>query len=187
MESFGSLKNRTVSALIYSLGGLMTRGGLEFIFGIILARLLLPKDYGLLGMIMVFIAVSQIFIDSGMTAALIREQEVSNEDYSTVFYYNLLVSLLLYFLLFISAGAISTFFREPKLVLIIRVAGLNLIIGAFGLIQRTILVRNLDFKTQTIVEVIASVLSGALAILAASKNYGVWALIIKLLSMQFFT
>lgn len=187
MESFGSLKNRTLSALIYSLGGLMTRGGLEFIFGIILARLLLPKDYGLLGMIMIFIAVSQIFVDSGMTAALIREQEVSNEDYSTVFYYNLLVSLLLYFLLFMSADAISTFFREPKLVLIVRVAGLNLIIGAFGLIQRTILVRNLDFKTQTIVEVIASVLSGVLAILAASKNYGVWALIIKLLSMQFFT
>ncbi len=187
MKEIDLLKNKTISALIYSLGGLFTRGGLEFIFGIILARLLLPKDYGLLGMIMIFIAISQIFIDSGMTAALIREKEVSNEDYSTVFYYNLLVSLLTYYLLFVSAGAISTFFREPKLVLIVRVAGLNLIIGAFGLIQRTILVRNLDFKTQTIVEVIASVLSGVLAIFAALHNYGVWALVVKLLSMQFFT
>ena len=182
-----SLKDKTVSALFYSFGSFIANSGIQFVIGIILARLLLPKDYGLLGMIMVFIAISQTFIDGGMTTALIREKEVSNEDYSTVFYYNLLLAIVMYALLFISANAISLFFREPLLVVIIRVAGLNLIIGSFGLIQRTILVRKLDFKTQTKIEVIASVSSGALAIYLAYHGYGVWALVIKLITMQIIT
>lgn len=187
MKERDSLKDKTVSALIYSFGGFIANNGIRFVLGIILARLLLPQDYGLLGMIMVFIAISQIFIDGGMTTALIREKEVSNEDYSTVFYYNLLLAIVMYALLFISANAISLFFREPLLVVIIRVAGLNLIIGSFGLIQRTMLVRKLDFKTQTKIEVIASVSSGALAIYLAYHGYGVWALVIQLLFMQIIT
>lgn len=187
MNEADSLKTKTVSALFYSFGGFVANSGIQFIIGIILARLLLPQDYGLLGMIMVFIAISQTFIDGGMTTALIREKEVSKEDYSTVFYYNLMLAIVMYALLFISANAISLFFREPLLVVIIRVAGLNLIIGSFGLIQRTILVRKLDFKTQTKIEVIASVLSGALAIYLAYHGYGVWALVIKLITMQIIT
>lgn len=187
MNEADSLKNKTVSALFYSFGGFVANSGIQFVLGIILARLLLPEDYGLLGMVMVFIAISQIFIDSGMTTALIREKEVSEEDYSTVFYYNLMLAIVMYALLFISANAISLFFREPLLVVIIRVVGLNLIIISIGLIQRTIMVRKLDFKTQTKIGVIASVLSGALAIYLAYHGYGVWALVIKLLSMQIIT
>ena len=184
MNETDSLKNKTVSALFYSFGGFIANSGIQFILGIILARLLLPEDYGILGMIMVFIAMSQIFIDSGMTTALIREKEISKEDYSTVFYYNLMMAIVMYALLFISANSISIFFREPILVMIIRVIGLNLIIISFGLIQRTIMVRKLDFKTQTKIEVIASVLSGALAIYLAYHGFGVWSLVIKLLSAQ---
>ena len=187
MRERDSLKDKTVSALFYSFGGFIANSGIQFVLGIILARLLLPQDYGLLGMIMVFIAISQTFVESGMTTALIREKEASQEDYSTVFYYNLMLAMVMYALLFISANAISLFFREPLLVVIIRVAGLNLIISSFGLIQRTILVKKLDFKTQTKIEVIASVLSGALAIYFAYHGYGVWALVIKLLSMQIIT
>lgn len=187
MKEENSIKDKTVSALLYSISSFLAKSGIEFIFGIILARLLLPQDYGLLGMVMVFIAISQIFIDGGMTTALIREKEVSNEDYSTVFYYNFLLAIGMYFFLFISADTISLFFKETSLVLIIRVVGLNLIICSFGLIQRTILVRNLDFKTQAKIEVIASILSGALAIYLAYYGYGVWALVIKILTMQLIT
>jgi O-antigen/teichoic acid export membrane protein len=181
------LKRKTISALIYSFGGFIGKSGIEFILGVILARLLLPQDYGLLGMIMVFIGISQKFVDSGMTTALVREKKVNDEDYSTVFYYNLLVAVVLYFILYMLATRISLFFNEPLLVSIIRVAGLNLIISSFGLIQRTMLVRKLDFRLQTFIELIASAISGIIAIYFAHKGYGVWALIIKMLSMQVIT
>ncbi|WP_313163907.1 lipopolysaccharide biosynthesis protein [Sedimentibacter sp.] len=178
------LRRKTISALIYSFGGFIGKSAIEFIIGIVLARLLLPQDYGLLGMIMIFISISQNFVDSGMTTALVREKKVSNEDYSTVFYYNLFVAIVLYTLLYISATHISVFFREPLLVSIVRVAGLNLIISSFGLIQRTILVRTLNFRLQTLIELVASVVSGIIAVYFANMGYGVWALVIKMLLTQ---
>lgn len=179
-----TFKKKTISAFIYSFGGFIASTGIQFILNIVLARLLLPTDYGLIGMITIFIAVSQIFIDSGMTQALIREKDLTQEDLSTVFYYNLLLSIISYGILFASAYIISDFFREPLLVQIIRVSGLNLIIGAFGLIQRTMLTRQLNFKAQTIIDVISSIISGALAIALAYHSFGVWALVVQTLSKQ---
>ncbi|KUO58035.1 MAG: lipopolysaccharide biosynthesis protein [Gracilibacter sp. BRH_c7a] len=179
-----SLKNKTISALFYSFSGFIAQSGVQFVFAIILARLLLPQDYGILGMTIIFLAISQIFIDGGMTTALIREKEVSEEDYSTVFYYNFAIAVIIYCILFISAPAISNFFREPILLVIIRVLSLNIIIGSIGLIQRTILVRKLNFKTQTKIDVIALVLAGILAIILAYNGFGVWSLVINGLAKQ---
>jgi O-antigen/teichoic acid export membrane protein len=146
---------------------------------------LLPKDFGIIGMITIFIAVSQSIVDSGFGNALIREKNTTQEDYSTVFFFNLLTSVVLYFILFFSSPVIANFFLEPKLILIIKVLGLILIINSFGLIQKTILTKKIDFKTQTKVVLISSVISGVVAIVFAYLGFGVWSLIFRNLIMQF--
>lgn len=152
---------------------------------VILARLLLVEDFGLIGMITIFIAISTSFIDSGFSQALIREQEAKQEDFSTVFYFNLAMACGLYIILFFSAHLISDFFKEPRLIAILRVLSLVLIINSFGIIQRVMLVRRIDFKTQTKISIIASISSGAVAIVLAYFGFGVWSLVIRNLTMQF--
>lgn len=177
MKETISLRDKTVSAMLYSFGGFVANSGIQFVISIVLARLLLPKDFGVIGMITVFIAISQVLIDGGMIQALIREKNVTQADYSTVFYYNLLVASAMYGLLFISSRNISNFFREPILEYIVPVVGLGIIISSLGLIQRTMLIRNLDFKTQSKIDVIAAFASGSCAVVFAFFGYGVWSLV----------
>lgn len=184
MQEQSILKKKTILGLFWSFSDLIANQGIQFIIQVILARLLVPKDFGIIGMITVFIAISQSFIDSGFTNALIREKKPSQEDYSTVFYFNLFMAVLMYILLFFSAGAISRFFKEPQLIAILRILALVLIINSFGLIQRTMLTKNINFKTQTKISVISSIISGIIAVIFAYMGFGVWSLVIKTLSMQ---
>lgn len=179
------LIKKTISGLIWSSLELIASQGIKFVIQIFLARLLLPEDFGIIGMITIFIAISQSIVDSGFKNALIREKNSTQEDYSTVFFFNLLLAIFLYLLLFFFSPAISDFFEEPKLLLILRILSLVIIINAVGLIQRTILVKKIDFKLQTKIGVISSVISGAVAIFLAYWGYGVWSLVIQTLSMQF--
>jgi len=110
-----NLKQKTVSGLTWSFIDNFAKLGITFIVGIILARLLEPREFGLIGMTTIFIAISQSFIDSGFTQALIRKQDCTQADYSTVFFFNLGAGILFYFILFFFAGAISVFFDEPQL------------------------------------------------------------------------
>src|SRR5690554_972979 len=126
-----SLKQKTVSGLIWSFVDTMAGQGISLIVGIILARLLSPREFGLIGMITVFIAVSESFINSGFSSALIRKKDCTDTDYSTVFYFNLAAGAIFYLLLFISAPAISGFFNEPELKAILQVMGIILIIDSF--------------------------------------------------------
>lgn len=182
---FKEVKNKTIKGLFWSFSDLIANQGIQFIIQVILARHLVPKDFGIIGMIMVFIAISQSFIDSGFTSALIREKKPSQEDYSTVFYFNLCMAVLMYIVLFFAAGAISNFFKEPQLVAILRVLAIVIIINAFGLIQGTMLTKNINFKTQTKISVISSILSGIIAIIFAYLGYGVWSLVIRAIAIQF--
>lgn len=179
-----SLKDKTVSGLLWSFADNSVNLGISFIVGIILARLLDPRDFGLIGMLTIFIAVSQSFINSGFSQALIRKKDPSPEDYSTVFYFNMGIGLACFLILFFCSGLISQFFKEPQLKPLIQVLGLSLIINAFTLIQRTILTKNINFKLQTKISVIASVLSGVIGILMALTGYGVWSLVIKMIIMN---
>lgn len=181
-----SLKQKTVKSVIWSIGGQFAKHGTQFILQIILARLLLPEDFGKIGMILVFILISNIMIDSGFSQALIREQKVDQADYSTVFYFNLAVSFFLYGILYVSAPSISVFFNESQLVPLLRVLSLCLIINALSIIQRTLLTKNIDFKTQTKIVIISGLLSGAIAIISALLGLGVWSLVIKTVSLQLF-
>lgn len=184
MQEKSTLKKKTIYGLFWSFSDLIANQGIQFVILVILARLLVPEDFGIIGMITVFIAISQSFIDSGFTNALIREKEPSQEDYSTVFYFNLAMAVLMYIVLFSSAGSISRFFKEPQLISILRVLAIVLIINSFGLIQRTMLTKSINFKTQTKISVISSILSGIIAIIFAYRGFGVWSLVIKTLTMQ---
>ncbi len=161
-----------------------TQKGITFIIGIILARLLLPSEFGLIGMISIFIAISASFINSGFGAALIRKKECTDKDYSTVFYYNLAVGILFYWVMFFSAPAISRFFNEPQLIGLVQVMGVVLIIDSFTIIQSTILTKRIDFKLQTKISVIASIVSGAVGILLAFRGFGVWSLVFRQISQR---
>jgi teichuronic acid exporter len=152
-----------------------------------MARLLSPREFGLIGIVTIFLALSQSFIDSGFTQALIRKKNCSQADFSTVFYFNLAVSILLYFLLFCSAELISRFFNEPQLKLIVQVVGLGLIINAFSIVQRARLTKRIDFKLQTKITILASLVSGVTGIIMAFSGYGVWSLVLKSLTGFVFT
>ncbi|MBA2860457.1 lipopolysaccharide biosynthesis protein [Methanococcus maripaludis] len=185
MEEKTNLKKKTISGLFWSFANVVANQGIQFIIQIFLARLLLPSDFGIIGMITVFIAVSQSIVDSGFSNALIREKNSTQEDYSTVFYFNLVMSLFLYILLYVLAVPISDFFNEPKIVSILRVLSLVIIINSFGLIQRTILTKQINFKIQTKISVISSILSGIVAVFFAYSGFGIWSLVIGTLGLNF--
>jgi O-antigen/teichoic acid export membrane protein len=118
-----SLKAKTVNGILWSIIENFVSKGLLFVIGVILARLLSPTEFGLIGMITVFIAISQSLVDAGFSQALIRKSEIFEKDYSTVFIFNLVISLLIYAILYLSSPVISEFFNEPKLILLIKVLG----------------------------------------------------------------
>ena len=176
-----TLKEKTISGLTWSFIDNFSMHGITFVVGIILARLLTPREFGLIGMTTIFIAISQSFVNSGFSQALIRKKDCTQTDYSTVFYFNLVTAVFFYAVLYFSSGAISRFFDEPQLKLIVQVLGLGLIINAFTIIQRTRLTKRIDFKLQTKISVVAVIISGIVGIFLAMNGYGVWSLVIKTL------
>ena len=179
-----TLKDKTVRGVRWSLIDNVASSGISFLVGIVLARILSPAEFGILGMIAVFIAISNSIVDSGFSSALIRKTDANDLDYNTVFYFNLLIGIILYAVLFFCAPAISSFFHEPVLIPVTRVIGTVLIINAFSIIQRTLLEKRVNFKTQAKISLIASVVSGILGIGMAMKGFGVWSLVGQQVSKQ---
>ena len=180
-----SLKNKTVKGASWSFIDSIAGQGITFLVGLVLARLLSPEEYGLIGIISIFIAVFNSIVDSGFSNALIRKNDAKDIDYNTVFITNLVLSIVLFGVLFVSAPAISSFFNQPQLILLLRVMGSIVIINAFAIIQRTILVKKVDFKTQTKVSLISSISSGVVGIGMALSGLGVWSLVGQQISRQF--
>lgn len=172
-----SLKSKTLHGVGWSALQSVLNYGISFVVGIVLARLLDPSEYGLIGMAFIFITLSQTIVDSGLSNSLIRKTAATDEDFQTVFSVNLGLSLLMYGVLYASAGLIANFFAEPRLIAIVRVLSIVVIINAFAQIQRTILTKRIDFKSQTKVALLAAIISGAVGIAMAYQGYGVWALI----------
>lgn len=179
-----SLKQKTVKGVGWSFADNIANSGITFLVGLVLANILTPEEYGIMAMVTIFIAVSNSIVDSGFSNALIRKINIRSVDYNTVFYFNLIVSIFLYLILYVSAPAISVFFKEPVLVDVMRVIGWILIINALAIIPRTIFVRNINFKAQTKVSLIASVSSGVIGIGMALAGWGVWSLVGQQLSRQ---
>lgn len=177
-----SLKQKTIKGVSWSFVEQVLTRGANFIIGIILARLLTPTDYGLVGMLAIFIAIAQLFIDGGLTSALIRQKAPSNEDFSTVYIVNMTLSVVFYFLLFFSAPLIADFYSQPLLTPLMRVVAISLVIGPLASVQNTLLTIRVDFKTKTIISTINALVSGAVGIYCAYNGMGPWALIAQTLT-----
>lgn len=182
-----SLKNKTVKGMGWSALENVTRVGVTFVVSIILARLLSPEEYGLIGILTIFIAIFNAIVDSGFSNALIRKQDATDTDYSTVFYTNLLLSIVLAAVFFFCAKPISVFFERPELVSLTQVMSCIVIINALSLVQRVRTTKAIDFKTQTKITIISSIGSGVIGIAMAYMGYGVWALVGQQISNQLFT
>lgn len=172
-----SLKNKAAKGVLWSSIERFSVQGVQFLVLLIIARILDPKDFGLVGMLAFFLAVTQSLIDSGFSQALIRKQDRTELDNNTVFYFNIIVSILLYFLLFAIAPWVADFYKEPQLVNLMRVLCLIVVINSFAVVQRAIYTAKLDFKTQAKASFIAALISGAIGVWMAMNEYGVWTLV----------
>lgn len=173
------LKGKTVKGVAWSaverFSTLFTQVGVN----IILARILMPEDFGMIAILAVFIQFSQAFIDSGFTNALIQRKNRTNVDFCTVFYFNFVVACLLYVILYISAPWIAEFYNMPALTKVTRILGINLVIGALASVHRTKLSIDLRFKVQSIISFLSVIVSGLISILMAYNKFGIWALVFQ--------
>lgn len=168
-----------IGALTWSSVNIFGVQFLQLFIGIILARVLMPEDFGIIGILFVFTSISGVLIDGGFAQGLIRKKDTTNKDFSTVFFLNLLVSVILYGLLYLSAPLIADFFAQPALVTYSRVLFIIILIFPFYLIQQTQLFKKLQYKTIAIVNIISVGVSGTIAIVLAFRDFGVWALVIQ--------
>jgi len=174
-----SLKQKTISGIIWS--GVQKFGSLaiSFLANIVLARLLSPEDFGCIGMLYIFIVVSQTFIDGGFGAALVQKKNPSEEDYSTIFYWNIIAAVLIYGVLYLSAPAIAGFYRIPLLCDVLRVQGLSLIISSTYIVQANRLIKHLKFKLYSQITIVAVLVGTVVGIGLAYYGWGVWSLVVK--------
>lgn len=176
-----SLKKKSIKGLFWSSVDIISSNGVTFITGLILARILSPSEFGLLGLVTVIMALANTFIDGGFSVALIRKVNCSKEEYCSVFYFNLFMSLLFYLSIFLGAPFISDYFNEPQLLSVIRIFSIILIIDALSIVHRVTIIRNINFKLQTKISLLSSIISSAAGILLALNGYGVWSLVFQVM------
>ena len=176
------LKDKTIKAIGWTSIEKISFNLVKFVIGIILARLLMPSDYGLVGMLSIFIGIAMVLVDSGFGNALIQKKQPQDIDYSTIFLFNIFIGVVGYLIIFFSARAIANFYDSPQLFTITRVFGLIVLINALSVIPITYLKKHLDFKLQTKISVLSVIVSGIIGIAMAYKGFGVWALIFQTLS-----
>lgn len=172
-----SLKKKTVKGVVWTSLNQFLNMGLGFVIGVILARLLSPSDYGLLAMIGVFNAIAFAFLDSGFGSALVRKPNLTEDDTTTAFYFNLMAGVILFGVLWLIAPWVAAFYDKPILTPLVRAEGSLLIVSAFKIVQNTQLSRALNFKAKTIIRVVASIGGGITGIIGAYSGLGVWALV----------
>ena len=181
-----SLKQKTANALAWTLADKFGQQLLAFGVGLVLARFYLsPDDYGLVGVIAIFMALGGILLDSGFSNALVRKKNVTQADLSSVFYFNLSAGIFLYILIFFAAPLIADFYHEPRLITITRVAALTFLINPFTLIQWVKLTRDLNFKVITIIGFISLFFSATTGLSLAMNGFGVWALVYQSITFLF--
>lgn len=174
-----SLKSQTKKGLVWSMIERFATQGVQFLFGIVLARLLSPSDYGTIAMPLVFLAIAQCFIDSGFSSALVRKQDLKEEDLSTAFYFNIMVGVVCYGILFFTSPLIADFYNTPILSDLLKVTALATLFNPLCAVQQAILTRKIDFRTQAIVSLSGAIISGIIGLTMAFNGYGVWSLVFQ--------
>lgn len=181
-----SLKDKTIKGVGWSAADAFLGQGITFTVGIVLARLLSPAEYGLIGICLIFTTVFNGIVDSGFSNAIIRKKHVTNADYSTMFLTNMVISLFLYVLLFFISPIIAAFFERQELTVLVRAMGSILIINALSITQVTILTKKIDFKTKTKASLVSAIISGVIGLGMAYSGFGVWSLVAQQISKQIF-
>lgn len=176
------LKDKAIKGVAWTMIERYSGQIVQFVISIILARILTPSEYGLIGMLGIFIGLTSIFIDGGFSSALVQRKDRTDRDISTVFYINVGMAVVMYLLLFVSAPWIADFYKQPELTAIVRVYCLGLVISSLTSTSGVLLVINLDFKTTTKISLSAAFISGIIGIAMAYSGWGVWALVGQSLS-----
>lgn len=179
------LKQKTISSMLWSSVGKFGTMGLQFISNLVLARLLMPSDYGVIGMLQIFIAVSSILVSAGFGSALIQKKSPSHIDYTSVFYWNLVAAGVFYAILFVSGPAIARFYEMDELCVVLRIQSISLLIQAFSTVQSNQLQKQLRFKELSLRNIVATLTGTAVAIVMAFLGYGVWSLVASSLVSSF--
>lgn len=179
-----TLKKKSITGFIWDFIGRLGLQGVGFFVSIILARILIPEDFGLLALITVFINLANVFLDFGFSTALVQRSKVTEEHYSSVFFMNVFVGFLLGILVFLSAPYVAHFYDNYLLINLIRVMSLSFVINAFGNVTRAHLRREMNFKLVTIANITAAFASGFIAVFMAYNGFGVWSLVIQILISQ---
>lgn len=181
-----SLKKQALEGFIWTYAEQSGGQIINFFVNIILARTLFPADFGVLGLLYVFITISNVLVDGGMTISIIRKKDATEKDYSSVYFANIFFSIILYTIIFFLAPSISDFYKKPELIAIVRVFSLTILIQAFVVVQSAILTKNLNFRQQTLMKLPSIILSSAVGISLALLHYGVWSLVWMYLTQTFF-
>lgn len=181
-----TLKTKTINGISWSAIERFITQGTSFLIQLVLARLLMPSDYGIIALLAIFLQIAQVFIDSGFANALIKKQNCSEKDFSTVFYYNLAISIIIYLLFFSFSPIVAQFYGIPELTNVMRFVSLVVILNALSIVQRTKLIKAIDFKSQTLVSLGSVLLSGGLGLYLAYQGAGVWALCWQTIANGFF-
>lgn len=172
-----SLKKQTISGILWSTIQKIGTMGVALVSNFILARLLSPEDYGCIGILAIFIVVAEVFVNGGFASALVQKKDPTDKDYSTVFYWNIILSIVLYAVLYFSARSIAEFYKIPLLEYVLQVQGIIIIIHAFSVVQLNKMRKELDFKRLSVVQLVATSISVVVAIAMAYSNCGVWSLV----------
>lgn len=180
------IKKNMIGGLAWSTINIVGAQFSQLIIGILLARILMPEDFGTIGLLYFFIGMSTVLIDGGFGQGLIRMKDATIKDFSTIFYFNFSLSILLYLLLYFSAPSIAILFSIPELTEISRILFLSVILFSFYFIQQVQILKKLDYKSLAIINIISVVCSGILATILALNGFGVWALVYQQLSYHFF-
>ena len=183
----GELKDKAVKGIAWNTIQSLTNKSISFLFLIIMARLLLPDDYGMVGLLAVFISISEAFIDCGFGQAIIRKQNRTIVDESTVYFFSIIASCICYGIIFLIAPLVANFYKMPELCPLMRFLGLKIIIASFSSMQLLKYTIELNFKIPAIIRVVSNLLSGAIGIYFASSGYGPWALAIQQVLLASFT
>ena len=173
----GTIKESTIQGVKWSAVERFSVQGIIFLVGLVMARLLTPSDFGIVGMLSIFLAVSQTFIDSGFSNALIRKIDRTELDCSTAFYFNVVIGAMCYAILFLLAPIIASFYNMPILKDVTRVLAITLFLNSLTVVQVALLTIKVDFRTQAKVNLCSSLVSGGIGIFLAYTGWGVWALV----------
>ena len=172
-----SVASKSIRGIVWSAIERFSLQGVQFLIGIVLARLLSPSDFGMIGMLSIFLSVSQTFIDCGFSNALIRQKETTAKDYGTAFIINFAISLFAFVILFVAAPFVASFYNMPDLQPVMRLISVTLIVNALFTVHKVRLTRNVDFKMQSKASLCAALVSGGLGIILAFEGFGVWSLV----------